>query len=130
MQSTMPAAKSRSEPTLREDRGMSQRSQPYIRHRVPLVVAFSILFILLFSSQALAAEIKVFCLPGLRGVLNALGPKFESASGHKLAMTYEVNTPLMRRIDASEKFDVAIITPAEIENLKSRGKVAADSRSI
>jgi molybdate transport system substrate-binding protein len=94
------------------------------------VVAFSILFILLgvFSSQASAAEIRVFCLPGMRGVLNDLGPKFESASGRKLVMTYEVNAPLMRRIDAGEKFDVAIITPAEIENLKSRDKVAADSR--
>jgi len=33
---------------------------------------------------------------------------------HKLLVTFEVNAPIMRRIDSGEKFDVAIITPKEI----------------
>ncbi len=80
------------------------------------------------SPAAQAAEIKVFSLPGLVGVFKEIVPTFENTTGHKLRVTFEVNAPIMRRIDSGEKFDVAIITPTEINNLISRGKIVADSR--
>jgi len=80
------------------------------------------------SPAAQATEIKVFSLPGLVGVFKEIVPTFENTTGHKLLVTFEVNAPIMRRIDSGEKFDVAIITPTEINNLISRGKIVADSR--
>jgi molybdate transport system substrate-binding protein len=87
-----------------------------------------------FASQAAcSAEIKVLSLPGMMTVLEELGPKFERASGHKLAISFLVPSPMLRRIDAGDKFDVVIIgtsdigTP-EIDGLINRGKVPANSR--
>src|SRR5262245_37264529 len=56
-----------------------------------------------------AAEIKVLSLPGMMTVLEELGPHFERTSGHKLATSFVVPGPMLRRIDAGEKFDVVII---------------------
>ncbi len=105
------------------------------KYRAPVIAMLGIVFTGLQAAppDARAAEIKVFCLPGMISVLEELGPKFERASGHKLAISFEVSRPMMRRIDAGDRFDVAItgtseIGTPEIDNLISRGKVAADSR--
>ena len=80
------------------------------------------------SPVAQAAEIKVISVPGFVGVFKEIVPRFESATGHKLLVTFEVLGPMMRRIDSGEKFDIAIIRPSEIDTLISRGKILADSR--
>ena len=94
------------------------------------ITLLAVLFAILeaASPAAQAIEIKVFSLPGLVGVLKEIVPAFENTTGHKLLVTFEVNAPIMRRIDSGEKFDVAIITPTEINSLISRGKIVADSR--
>ena len=85
--------------------------------------------------DARAAEIKVFSLPGMMTVLEELGPKFERATGYKLTISFEVSRPMMRRIDAGDRFDVAITGTSEtgaseLDTLISRGKVTADSRTV
>ena len=94
------------------------------------ITLLAVLFAILeaASPAAQATEIKVFSLPGLVGVFKEIVPTFENTTGHKLLVTFEVNAPIMRRIDSGEKFDVAIITPTEINSLISRGKIVADSR--
>ena len=99
-------------------------------HIALFITLLAVLFAILeaASPAAQATEIKVFSLPGLVGVFKEIVPTFENTTGHKLLVTFEVNAPIMRRIDSGEKFDVAIITPTEINNLISRGKIVADSR--
>jgi molybdate transport system substrate-binding protein len=90
-------------------------------------LTFALVSISFVSPSAKAAEVKVFSLPGMTAALTELGPKFENTSGHKLVFTYDVNIPLMRRIDVGEKFDVIITTPEDLRNLIDRGKVIPDS---
>lgn len=80
------------------------------------------------SPVARAAEVKLFSLPGMMTVLEDLGPKFEAISGHKLVVAFEVNLPMMRRIDAGDRYDAVVTGISDFDNLIIRGKLAADSR--
>jgi ABC-type molybdate transport system substrate-binding protein len=55
-----------------------------------LVVAADIgfLFLLVLVIKAEAAELKVLSATAMQAVMEELGPKFERATGHKLAITF------------------------------------------
>jgi molybdate transport system substrate-binding protein len=78
-------------------------------------------------SIVLAAEVKVLSIP-FKGPLSQLGPQFEQATGHKLAVKYAPAAPLRKLIDAGEHFDVVLIFPNIVDELSKQGKVAAGSR--
>ena len=81
------------------------------------------------GGSAVAAEIKVIASPGVRAVLRDLAPQFESTTGHKVVMDFDVIAVLRRRIEAGEAFDVVIPGPELIDDLVAQGKVAADTRA-
>jgi ABC-type molybdate transport system substrate-binding protein len=60
---------------------------------------------------------------GLRAVINDLRPKFEAASGHKLAVTYTLAGAAVKRVQDGEAADV-IITSSGVEALLKDGKTA------
>ena len=60
--------------------------------------------------------------------MQEFGPAFERKTGHKLVTTFEVAAALKRRIDAGEKFDVAILTVPIIDELIKQGKIVAGTR--
>ena len=76
-----------------------------------------------------AAEIAVLGTPSLKPTLDKLGPQFERATGHKLAIKYATSAVLKRQIDAGEPFDAALLVPASIDDLIKQGKIAADTRT-
>ena len=55
-----------------------------------LVAAANIgfMFLLVLGIKAEAAELKVLSATGMQTVMEDLGPKFERATGHKLAITF------------------------------------------
>src|SRR4051794_14330272 len=57
--------------------------------------------------QASSAEIRLISMPGMKVVLDELGPQFERASGHKLAIRYGLLLQFKDTIDAGE-FDAHI----------------------
>jgi molybdate transport system substrate-binding protein len=77
---------------------------------------------------AKAAEIKVLSAGAMKEVVLAVVPEFEKATGHKVIFANDTAGALSRRILGGEAFDVAVITPAVIDDLVSKGKVAAGSR--
>lgn len=79
--------------------------------------------------MAISAEIKVLASNGTRGATVELARQFEAATGHKVALGFDVVAPLKRRIDGGESFDVTILSPAAIDDLAKQGKIAADSRT-
>ena len=81
------------------------------------------------ASFAYAAEIKVLSSTAIRGVLIEIGRQFESTTGHRLVIEYDVFAVLKRKIDAGETFDVAILSPALIDDLIKQGMMAADTRA-
>jgi molybdate transport system substrate-binding protein len=62
-------------------------------------------------------------------VVLALQAGFEAASGHRLVVDNDTAGGLVKRIEAGEAFDMAIITPAAIDGLIGKGKIVAGSRA-
>lgn len=100
----------------------------YVKGKVTSMLGLGLLLTLATVTAVGAAEIKVFSTIGVRAVLQDLGPQFERATNHKLATTFEVAAALKRRIDAGERFDVAILTVPIIDELIKQEKIVASTR--
>ncbi len=77
---------------------------------------------------AAAAEIKVLSAGAFKQVLLALLPDFEKQTGHRVQIANDTVGGLTRRIEGGENFDLAVLTPAAIEALVSKGRLVAGSR--
>jgi molybdate transport system substrate-binding protein len=77
---------------------------------------------------AAAAEIKVLTAGAFKQVLLALLPDFERTTGHKLTVQNDTVGALNKRIESGETFDLAVLTPAAVNELSSKGKFVAGSR--
>lgn len=66
---------------------------------------------------------------GYQAVLEELAPRFERATGHKLAVTYDLAATLRQQIEGGRSFDLAILTPAAIDDLIKAGRVTPASRT-
>ena len=82
------------------------------------------------TDPAMAAEIRIFASPGVRGAVTALVPQFERATGHRVVAEFVVIAIIKRKIEAGEAFDLAIPSPELIDDLVKQGKVAADTRTV
>jgi molybdate transport system substrate-binding protein len=91
--------------------------------------AAAVAAVVMSIAPAGAADIKVLASNGTRGPLTELGRQFQDATGHKLVMDFDVVVPLKRRIDGGETFDVAILSPAAIDDLIKQGKAMAETRT-
>lgn len=100
-----------------------------IRRTGPLTVVLSLAAALAFGSRAGAAEITLLCSNGMQAVVEALLPQFEKATGHRVAVRFDLAANIRRQVAAGERFDVAIATPAVIDELAKEGLVASTSRT-
>lgn len=108
--------------------GMNARKPLRVSHKPFATAALGFLAMAAAAVTATAAEVKVFSTIGVRAVMQELGPLFERKTGHKLVTTFEVAAALKRRIDAGEKFDVAILTVPIIDELIKQDKIVASTR--
>jgi molybdate transport system substrate-binding protein len=92
---------------------------------ISVVVAISLLAP---SNEARAAELKVLSSTALKAAMEELAPQFERATEYKLAITYGPSAALKPRIEAGEPFDLALITPASIDDLIKQGRIEPGSR--
>jgi len=97
-----------------------------------LVAAANIgfMFLLVGGIAAEAAEIKVLSHRGIRPVMEDLGPKFERASGHKLAITFGNLGAIRKRVQGGETFDVVITPRQGIDGFVKDGKASADNVTV
>jgi molybdate transport system substrate-binding protein len=97
-----------------------------------LVAAANIafMFLLLVGIAAEAAEIKVLSAGGMRPVMEDLGPKFERASGHKLAITFGFAGAVVKRVQDGESADVVIIPRQGIDSFLKDGKAVAGNVTV
>ena len=79
-------------------------------------------------NRATAADIKVLCSNGMRAAMEDLVPQFERTTTHHVVIVYGLGAALKRQIEGGEAFDLAILTPALIDDLARQGKVDRDSR--
>lgn len=94
-----------------------------------VIAALVAAVVLTHASAAGAEDIKVLCSNGFKAVFEELAPQFERATKHHVVVTYGLAAALRQRIEGGEPFDLAILTPAAIDDLIKAGKVAADSRT-
>jgi molybdate transport system substrate-binding protein len=83
------------------------------------------LVFLAHAVTASAAEINVLSALGVKEVMEDLGPKFEHASGHKLAITFGTMGGVVKRVQDGEPADVVIIPRQGFDILVEGGKAAA-----
>jgi molybdate transport system substrate-binding protein len=77
---------------------------------------------------AAAAEVKVLTAGAFKQVLLALVPEFERETGNKVTVENATVGALTKRIEGGETFDLAVLTPAAVNDLASKGKFVAGSR--
>jgi molybdate transport system substrate-binding protein len=73
------------------------------------------------ARDAAAAEIKVLTAGAFKQVVLALVPDFEKQTGHKVTVENETVGGLTKRIEGGEGFDLAVLTPAAVDNLTGKG---------
>jgi molybdate transport system substrate-binding protein len=88
------------------------------------------LALLLAAMPARAEDIKVFSSVAMRAVVEELAPRFERETRNRVVATFGLAAALKSRIEGGEAFDLAILTPAQIDDLIKQGKAAAASRAV
>lgn len=98
--------------------------------RARAVHIMMMLFFLVVGGTAYAAELKVLCANGMRHVIEDIGPKFERATGHKLAIDFANLGTVVKRVRDGETADVVIIPRQGIDGFIKEGKVSIGNTVI
>src|SRR2546425_3553961 len=101
-----------------------------LNRSLPLARGLVVAMLLAWPVAAQAADIKVLCSSGFKAVMEELAPQFERATHHKVVVRYGLAAKLKQDIESGEAFDLAILTPAAIDDLIKGRKVIPDSRAI
>ena len=86
--------------------------------------------LMVLANAAAAAEIKVLSAIGMQSVLEDLGPRFERATGHKLAITFATLGGVVKRVQDGETADVVVIPQQGIDTLVKDGKAPAGNVTV
>ena len=84
--------------------------------------------VLLVSTMANAAEIRVLSSNAIKEAYLELVPQFEKATEHKVATTWAPTVEIMKRMAAGETFDLVIMSAEGIDKLTKDGKLVSGSR--
>jgi molybdate transport system substrate-binding protein len=86
-------------------------------------VALALAVAMVLPGAARAEALKVLTAGAFKQVLLAIIPQFE-AEGHEIQWDNDTVGALLKRIEAGERFDVIIASPAALEALTKSGKIA------
>ena len=86
--------------------------------------------LLMIGIAAEAAELKVLSATAMQTVMEDLGPKFERATGHKLAITFATLGGVVKRVQDGETADVVVIPQQGIDTLVKDGKAPAGKVTV
>ncbi len=101
-------------------------------HRLPLIVSSLVVALgvggVLRIQAAVGTTITLLCSNGFKAVAEDLVPKFERATRNKVVVKYDLAANLKQKIEAGEPFDIAVVTPAAMDDLIAHGKIAGGTR--
>jgi molybdate transport system substrate-binding protein len=92
--------------------------------------ALAAAIVLSLPAGAQTGDIQVLSSNGFQAVMEELRPQFERATHHKVVVRYGLAAKLKQQIEGGEAVDLAILTPAAIDDLIKSGKIAIDSRTM
>jgi molybdate transport system substrate-binding protein len=81
------------------------------------------------SASAPRGKIKVLSTVAVQGLLQRLAPEFEHATGHELAITFNVVKLFQQQLHTGEPFDVGIFTNFVTDDLIKEGRIVAGTRT-
>lgn len=84
--------------------------------------------LLLLSSVAQSAEIKVLASGAVKEAALELFPQFEKASTNKISVTWAGTNDIKKKIAAGEVFDLVIVASPEVDTFIKDGKFVAGSK--
>ena len=97
---------------------------------IAAAASIGLMFLLVLGIKAEAAELKVLSAFGMQSVMEDLGPKFERATGHKLAISFATGGATVKRAQDGESADVVIALRQGIDSLVKNSKAAADNVTV
>ena len=95
-----------------------------------LVYSLVLVVTLVGARAATADEIRVLSSVGIKAVVEELAPQFEKTTKHKVTAVFDLAATHKTKIESGERFDVAILTPALIDDLIAKGAVASSSKAV
>jgi molybdate transport system substrate-binding protein len=84
--------------------------------------------LLLLSSVAQSAEIKVLSSGAVKEAALELFPQFEKVSGNKVTVTWAGTVDIKKKIGAGEVFDLVIVASPEVDAFVADGKFVKGSK--
>jgi len=80
--------------------------------------------------EAGAAEIRACGARATSTILGEIGPDFERATGHRIAISVDVAAAMVRRFEAGEACDLLVVIENQLDGLIRSGKIIAGSRTV
>ena len=100
-----------------------------VRRRRPLT-RFTVAAVLLLVSAPAHAQVRVASSVALRSVLDALTPDYVQSTKQTVTPVFGLAADIKTRIEKGEPFDVAILTPAMLDELATKGLLDATPRPV
>jgi molybdate transport system substrate-binding protein len=91
---------------------------------------FGLILLLVLGNVAQAAEIKLLSSISAQTIMEDLGPKFERATGHKLAITFDSVGGIVKRVQGGESADVVVNARQGIDSFVKDGQTASENVTI
>lgn len=76
------------------------------------------------------ATVNVLCSNSMRGMMEEIAPRFERASAHKVAVSYDPAKRMLDRIRGGERGDLVITGSAAIDALADEDIVSSSTRTV
>jgi molybdate transport system substrate-binding protein len=90
-----------------------------------LAVVLSLALSMMTAAEA--AELKLIAGGSLAGLLKELGPQFEKATGHRLAIHFDSTPNIIARVNSGTPFDVVVVPIDVFKDATAKGHFAPRS---
>lgn len=90
---------------------------------ISAIIGFGSTFLIAQEIATKQEEVHVLCSLGIKTAIDKLRPQAELAIGHPLSIQFDSSAALKSKIQGGAPFDVAILTPAIIDDLAKEGKI-------
>src|SRR5688572_19543525 len=101
-----------------------------MRQRMRRIAAIMIGAVLASAPPAHAEQIRVLSSVAVKAIIEALAPEFARTGKHTIAPEFGLAAAIKTRIEGGEAFDVAILTPAMLDDLAAKGLFASGPRPV
>jgi molybdate transport system substrate-binding protein len=101
-----------------------------MRRTVRHAAAFVIVAMLAAAAPAQAQQVRVLSSVAVKAVIETLAPEFARTGKDTIAPEFGIAAALKTRIEGGESFDVAILTPAMLDDLAAKGLIESSPRPV